>query len=151
VARTSAATPASVLTIHAHEIATNFTYVPIGSLIGSKSKYTQGDFFVGNDVLQNAKNGVAVGHDEYACLYTDISTWEEVCPDYASIFMGAGDVAAGTIYVGSLFHSPLSGAGPDHCRAEHWGDRHLRRGTGNVPVQAADPTFLDDTFTLTKL
>jgi hypothetical protein len=92
VARTARPASAIVLTIRRHEIATNFTSIPVKALIGSKIQYNQGDYWAGDDALKTL-SGVTVGRDEYMCFYTNIKKWEVLCPDYVNIFTGAGGVA----------------------------------------------------------
>jgi hypothetical protein len=150
LARTSRPASSIILTIRLHEVATNFTYVPIKPLIGSKKQYNQGDYWAGDDALKNM-SGVTVGRDEYVCFYTNINKWEEICPDYVSTFTGAGGVAAGTIYDGSLFFSPPSGPGQTTVVPILRGTGAYAGAQGSYTFKQITPQLLSETINLTKL
>lgn len=142
--------PPMVLTIRLHEIATNFTNVPSGALMGSKNKYGRGDYSTGDDKLENMA-GLVVGRDEYVCTYANISESEEICPGHVSILTGAGGLPAGTLSVGTLLYSPLSGPGPTSVVPVLGGTGAYAGAKGTYSSKQITPRLLSATYHLTRM
>jgi len=100
-------------TIHVLEQATNLTYVPVQSLLGSTSATNAGDYIAFDDPLVDPATTARVGHVSGQCTLVDVKAGVFTC--FVNVFLtGRGEIASQGGYnaTGTTGPAPIS-AGTD--------------------------------------
>jgi hypothetical protein len=80
-------------TIHVLEQVTNATYVPVQSLLGSKSASNAGDYIAFDDPLVDPVTTARVGHVSGQCTLVDVKAGIFTC--FVNVFLtGRGQIAS---------------------------------------------------------
>lgn len=80
-------------TVHVQELAKHVTYVPVGTLTGSKAQSSQGDYVVFHDPLVKPGTTTSIGHVDGACWLTAPSSGLFYCAVNFAL-SGKGQIAA---------------------------------------------------------
>jgi hypothetical protein len=94
-------------TIHVLEIDANVTLVKVGSLSGCTTEVCEGDYFVGDNELVDARTSKRVGNFLFECFVVDGASGLYHCPSNTMVLTGRGRIViTEDVYIGNPSATP---------------------------------------------